>query len=775
MMNMEALKKRRVWCEFKGELNKETLIIFIIGLLLSRTNIMNGLTPFGFAYLSAYMIIKGENLPVFISVTIGSILFHGFSETSYVLSYVLSYGFFIFNRREDNSLIKSILITSLIFIASRTIGLMFTNERFFIYDAFILCFEGLVVFSMTYIFSFSPPIENIRNIDSNSEKRICSFIVLALALGGINNIEILGISLKNISSIIAILYLGYIKGAFFGGTVGIILGMVVYMGQPTMPFTIAIFSVSGLMAGMFRDLGKIGSILGFILGNAIVTFYINGLGSTLFKYKEIGISIFILMIIPKNFDKMIINALKVDFATKKDYIQRKEELILKKLQRMADVFKNLSITFKEASEEREINSTVEVYSLVDGVANKICKDCDKYKECWEQNYYSRYNSFFRLVSLSEIKDSDENCLKNEIEEFCIRPKDIVEKTNHEMEKLKLNERWKSRLNENRILLSEQLSGFGNTINYMISNIYENPIFNEELEDKLYKELKNNRVDVDDVDIVQINNDDLEVFINLNTPYEFENKLRKIVSLVLGFPVIKDPVFKSPIGDSHRFKLIRNNRFSAITKSVSSSNSEDKISGDSFTFGDIENIHYTALSDGMGIGRKAKEESSVAISLLEKLMEANMDKELILNTINSVLRTKSNGEMFTTLDFGFIDLYSGKFQAIKAGSPLTLIKKKDRIDVINSETLPVGILKDVELNIYEDYVEDGDIIIMVSDGITEANKDILSSEDWLKNLVMNIDSINPSVIANEILKQASNICEGDRDDMTVLVTKIWKNI
>lgn len=774
-MNTDVLKKKKVLHWFSGELNKDTIAIFIIGILLSRANVMNGLTPFGFAYLSAYMIIKGVDLPVFLSVTIGTILFHGFGTVSYIFSYILVYTVFIFTNIKEGSLIKAVIISSIIFMSSRALGLAISSERFFIYDLFLILFEGIMVVAMTYIFSFSPPIENLRELDTNSEKRLCSFIVLALAIAGINNIGIFSLSFKNIISIITILYLGYIKGAFFGGTIGIMIGMIVYLGQATMPFTIAIFSVAGILSGVFRDLGKVGSALGFILGSGIVTFYINGLGSTLFQYSEIGIAILAFSLIPKNFDSMVLNALKVDFEIKKDYTDRKQEITIKKLQRMAEVFNDLSSTFKEAAVEREINSSTEVYSLVDGVANKTCKNCTKYEECWKENYYSRYNSFFKLVSISEMKNCDEDSMKRQIEDFCIKPLEIVEKTNHAIEKMKLNQSWKNRLNENRILLSEQLKGFSATIEKMLLNVYENPIFNEELEKDLYKELKNNTIDVDSVDIIQTDEEDLEIFIGLNTNYESRSKLKKIVSLTLGFSVIEDPVFRGYKDGKHRFKLIRNNRFSAITKSISFSNSEDKISGDSFTFGDVENIHYAALSDGMGIGRKAKEESSVAISLLEKLMEANMDKELILNTINSVLRTKSNGEMFTTLDFGFVDLYTGKFQAIKAGSPLTLIKKKDRIDTINSETLPVGILKDLEINIYEDYVEDGDIIIMLSDGVTEANKDIMSSEDWLKNVVMNIDSINPSVIARQILKSANDISSGDKDDMTVLVTKIWKNI
>ena len=163
-------------------------------------------------------------------------------------------------------------------------------------------------------------------------------------------------------------------------------------------------------------------------------------------------------------------------------------------------------------------------------------------------------------------------------------------------------------------------------------------------------------------------------------------------------------------------------------------------------------------------------------MLEKFLEAKFDEELALKTINSILMLKSNDEMFTTFDISLLDLYSGNLQIIKTGAPATFIKKKDRVEMINSQSLPVGILKDVDFNVYEEYIEDGDIIIMMSDGVLEANKDVDNVEKWMKKIIEGIDSLNPKTISDTILdvaKKASNY--KIKDDMTVLVTKVWKTI
>lgn len=775
MMGIESTITRKRGFGFGLEINKESYLPIIAGFFLARVNVLDKLTPFGFAFLAAYIMMKEEDVSVLFAVILGTLTYGGFKGLPYLVTYIGIYGYFILaNREKDYSLIKSSIISTAIFIILRA-TMLIVFKPFFIYDLFLTGFEGILVFTMTYIFSFSIPIENIKGGILNNEKTICSFITLALVLSGFNNMGIFGVTIKNVLGIVIILYLSYNQGAFVGGTTGIILGMVGYIANPEMPFIIGIFGITGLLAGVFKDLGGIGSALGFILGNGIISYYINGLGTSFLGYREIFIGTMFFLASLERVNPLITEVFTIDSTFKKDCGQRRDEITIKRLNKSADLFNKLGSTFRESLEEKEYNSTTEVYSLVDDVVNTTCMNCSRYEKCWEENYYGSYHNFFNLVSLMEIKDSGDQAVYIEGKKFCIKAEDIVEKIDRHMERLKLNHDWNLKLKDSRILLSEQLEGIGKVIENIAKDIYINPTFNKDMEENLYKDLKNSRLDVREVDVAQIDEENFEIFVELNSHNQSENKVKKIVSQSLGFPVVFDSTFGSMNNESQKFKLIRSNRFSAMTNMANLSNSEDKVSGDSFTFGEMENIHFSALSDGMGIGRRANQESQVAISLLERLMEANVDMDLTLKTINSVLRVKSNEEMFTTLDLSFIDLYSGKLKMVKTGSPATFIKKKDRVEVINSRSLPVGILKDVVFNVYEEFVEDGDIIIMMSDGILDASRDIDNTEEWIKNMIINIDSINPQTIANTILEQAKEVVTDSRDDMTVLVTKIWKNI
>lgn len=81
---------------------------------------------------------------------------------------------------------------------------------------------------------------------------------------------------------------------------------------------------------------------------------------------------------------------------------------------------------------------------------------------------------------------------------------------------------------------------------------------------------------------------------------------------------------------------------------------------------------------------------------------------------------------------------------------------------------------VDLVVYDKDLEDGDTIIMCSDGILESNIEYENKEMWIKNLLEEIETDNVQKIANILLSQSIDNGVGiAKDDMTVIVTKIKK--
>lgn len=104
-------------------------------------------------------------------------------------------------------------------------------QEIYLYGLMMIAFESLLIFTMTYLFSFSLSIENMGYGQLKNEKIICSFITFALVISGATNIIVFDIGLKNLICIFLVIYLSYTKGLHIGSTVGIVLGMITFISS----------------------------------------------------------------------------------------------------------------------------------------------------------------------------------------------------------------------------------------------------------------------------------------------------------------------------------------------------------------------------------------------------------------------------------------------------------------------------------------------------------------------------------------------------------------
>ena len=198
-------------------------------------------------------------------------------------------------------------------------------------------------------------------------------------------------------------------------------------------------------------------------------------------------------------------------------------------------------------------------------------------------------------------------------------------------------------------------------------------------------------------------------------------------------------------------MIEENKYRFTVATAACPKEEGGISGDSASFLETASgVSVIALSDGMGSGMVAREESKSTIELLEQFIEAGFEKELAINMINSVLLLRSAEEKFATLDICTVNLYTAK-----------------------AETLPVGILQQVSMEKNDILLKHNDMVLLMTDGIMEA----VGEEDdvaWLTSLFETFYSSNPQDVADYILQEAQKMAEQSRkDDMTVIAGRFWE--
>ena len=160
----------------------------------------------------------------------------------------------------------------------------------------------------------------------------------------------------------------------------------------------------------------------------------------------------------------------------------------------------------------------------------------------------------------------------------------------------------------------------------------------------------------------------------------------------------------------------------------------------------------ALSDGMGSGMTAFRESESVIDLIENLSEAGFPYASSIKIVNSIYASKEETNSFSTLDVCALNLHSGECELIKSGAAPTFIKHKDYIEIVPSATLPIGMLEEAEPDVQVRSLADGDIVIMLTDGILDSFQQD-DKEFYIEKLLEEIKTNNPQDIADYIMKAA----------------------
>lgn len=327
--------------------------------------------------------------------------------------------------------------------------------------------------------------------------------------------------------------------------------------------------------------------------------------------------------------------------------------------------------------------------------------------------------------------------------------------------------------DNRLkILVQQFKGISALLRNLSDDMNAEIEFLNDIEDSIKVELDRHGFDIKDVYVLK-KGDRVEVQIVKKVCYGSKECLKSVIPIVskcIGKRMV--PVRNScSIDEKMRtcsLRLEEADKYDVITAVVSTS--KEPVNGDNFSFLELPYGKYMmALSDGMGTGAKAASESKLALKLVERFSKAGFTKEAAVKCVNALMALR-NLECFSTLDMCLFDKYTGKAEFIKMGSSSTFIKRKEMVDVIRSHQLPLGILNNVDVSGKNSILGDGDMLIMVTDGILDAN-DFIKREQWLKQLLKEIDG-TPQEMARKISEETLKLTKGNvKDDMTVMVSKI----
>lgn len=164
---------------------------------------------------------------------------------------------------------------------------------------------------------------------------------------------------------------------------------------------------------------------------------------------------------------------------------------------------------------------------------------------------------------------------------------------------------------------------------------------------------------------------------------------------------------------------------------------------------------------------------MVVEMLEELLEAGFPAKMAIEIMNTALVIGREDVRFSTIDVCLFDLYTGCCEFVKAGASTTFIKRADSVERIASATLPIGVIKDMEIEAVEKKLSSGDFVIMVTDGVMDAlpakEQDTLMAE-----FIREANTVNPKELAHCLLGKVLEWSgEKPTDDMTIMAVGLWK--
>ncbi|MDO9326343.1 MAG: SpoIIE family protein phosphatase [Methanoregula sp.] len=150
---------------------------------------------------------------------------------------------------------------------------------------------------------------------------------------------------------------------------------------------------------------------------------------------------------------------------------------------------------------------------------------------------------------------------------------------------------------------------------------------------------------------------------------------------------------------------------------------------------------------------------------------------VISFANPIIANNSKTGMFVTLFYGVIDNDTRTLTYVNAGHnpPIVLRKKTGEIEELNLTGVAVGALDDAEYTQEELQLSLGDVIVLYTDGITEAVNDHEEMFDVprLIDIIQKNRDLSSQEIADEIISAvfAFSGTQPQFDDITLMVVKV----
>lgn len=658
------------------------------------------------------------------------------------------------------------------------------------YDYISVVFEAAFAGVFTLVFlNALPSLRKLVRLQSMSgEELFCILILAAAILAGTGGLEFWEVSLQGLLSRLIILILALVGGMGQGAAAGALMGIIPGLAYAAVPVVIGGYSFAGLVAGICRGLGKPGVATGFLLGSIFLFIYLHNFDHFTTLIIETSLAILFFFMIPGRYMEKLAGSLPLMVSGSAAGISpgsRIQAAVNVRMHKWSRIFRELSQGHAQAlcTATPDFRQEPALQALFNEIGQKVCNGCGVYQICWEREFYLTYQSLLDIFTQVEIYGQvTVNDLPETLKRRCTRARELAIAIACLYDTYKLNRYWTRRIMESKEIIAEQLKCVSEIIEGLSAELQFEIEESAGREVMLKEKLKQSGIPAVEVKLYRQKKGEEEVALSRQPCSDLMDCYSRVVPIVEQF--VKEPLLPPILNCSGVlrdglcfFRLYPALKYQVNIGVAKTGKGGSTVCGDSHAFVPLRGGEFAfMLSDGMGAGAQAACESSTALSLLEHLLESGLSRELAVKTVNSLMMLRFPGDSFATLDMITLNLYSGQAEFMKIGATPSFIKRGRRVSLVRANSLPVGIIKDIDVTSVTKKLVQGDLLVMVSDGVLDAYSGPGGKEEWLKEVLQKTGEMEPQDLASVLLQLATAGVGGAArvpDDMTVLIARLEK--
>ncbi len=741
------------------------ILYLSFGFISSRGSIAGEFSPFGTAAVS------GVPKKYIISCTLGAIIGYifpigkiaGFKYVAAVFAAALiRYSISGFSKLYKNPVISAIVSFCAVLFTGIAVIADNTNLTLKIIAESFLSAAG------AYFINLATKINPRKKPGLLTEELVSVCFLISVVILGLLPIGIDNISLGRIVAVLLILVASKMGGSTIGALSGVIFGFTTAVGFAKADLGLFYMAAGGLFSGFFSKIGKLGMALSFFVVALITNTFLSDGNNLIVVLIECVIAAGVFMFLP---NKLSLYLSGVFLSNPQNNGTRgvKGALVMK-LQFASKALNNVSTTIKEVSNELSRINAPDYEEVLKRVEVTACKGCSLNMHCWENNKSETVEAVMGLSKTMRHPNLDiKEVVPHNFLGRCLRFTQFKNSVNkHYSEYLnKINA--ESRVSEIRGVVEDHFNGISNMLYDLSVEFKESQNLDEKATADIITALHNMNIIVNDCSATT------DKFGRLSA--DIRVKLQKDTTLNK-----KDILRRLSIACNRDFDIpqitkANNEAFISITEKAvfycdmgvsQFAANENSMCGDTLEyFSDGKGRLIMLLSDGMGVGGRAAVDSAMVTGLMSRLIKSGFGYDCSLKIINSSMLFKSTDESLATVDISVIDLFNGTTEFYKAGSAPTIVRRRGRTAKAQSNSLPAGILKDVNFDRAQITLKNEDIVLMMSDGV------INDGTDWICDYLTDFDGTAQQLADNIATMARRRRTDNHQDDISVMAAILKK--